>query len=171
MNCGIDPISEDMRVRVADWENSEFLLRGKDLGVSLVHRLMSFENFSTGEEKDRSCADEMAEKSKCRRTKERRIGHIIDKVIEWRKFYSGVINEKNQQVKYSLEDSAREVKISKKSLDDYLFQIRYGHRYGFNFNEHYNDKVGVLRDFVRQRKKSDKTEVKSRKQQRQAEED
>ena len=160
-----------MRVRVADWENSEFLLRGKDLGVSLVHRLMSFENFSTGEEKDRSCADEMAEKSKCRRTKERRIGHIIDKVIEWRKFYSGVINEKNQQVKYSLEDSAREVKISKKSLDDYLFQIRYGHRYGFNFNEHYNDKVGVLRDFVRQRKKSDKTEVKSRKQQRQAEED
>ena len=49
----------------------------------------------------------MAEKSKCRRTKERRIGHIIDKVIEWRKFYSGVVNEKNQQVRYSLEDAAR----------------------------------------------------------------
>ena len=66
-------------------------------------------------------------------------------------------------MKYSLEDAAREVKISKKSLDDYLFQIRFGHRYGFNFNEHYNDKVGVLRDFVRQRKKVDKTEVKARK--------
>lgn len=105
----------------------------------------------------------MAERSKCRRTKERRIGHIIDKVIEWRKFYSGAINDKNQQVKYSLEDAAREVKISKKSLDDYLFQIRFGHRYGFNFNEHYNDKVGVLRDFVRQRKKVDKTEIKGRK--------
>lgn len=105
----------------------------------------------------------MAERSKCRRTKERRIGHIIDKVIEWRKYYSGAINEKNQQVKYSLEDAAREVKISKKSLDDYLFQIRFGHRYGFNFNEHYNDKVGVLRDFVRQRKKVDKTEIKARK--------
>jgi hypothetical protein len=61
------------------------------------------------------------------------------------------------------------VKISKKSLDDYLFQIRFGHRYGFNFNEHYNDKVGVLRDFVRQRKKSDKTESKGRKQQKQTE--
>lgn len=71
-------------------------------------------------------------------------------------------------MKYSLEDAAREVKISKKSLDDYLFQIRFGQRYGFNFNEHYNDKVGVLRDFVRQRKKVDKTEVKNRKvQQRQ----
>ena len=66
--------------------------RARDLGVSLVHRLMSFENLNTGEEKDRTYADEMAEKSKCRRTKERRIGHIIDKVIEWRKFYSGVIN-------------------------------------------------------------------------------
>ena len=49
------------------------------------------------------------------------------------------------------------MKISKKSLDDYLFQIRFGYRYGFNFNEHYNDKVGVLRDFVRQKKKNDKT--------------
>ena len=56
------------------------------------------------------------------------------------------------------------MKISKKSLDDYLFQIRFGHRYGFNFNEHYNDKVGVLRDFVRQRKKTDKTDIKARKQ-------
>lgn len=105
----------------------------------------------------------MAQRSKCRRTKERRIGHIIDKVIEWRKYYSGTTNEKNQPVKYSLEDAAKEVKISKKSLDDYLFQIRFGHRYGFNFNEHYNDKVGVLRDFVRQKKKNDKTEVKNRK--------
>ena len=43
--------------------------------------------------------------------------------------------------------------ISKKSLDDYLFQIRFGNRYAFNFNEHYNEKVGILRDFVRQQKK------------------
>ena len=82
-----------------------------------------------------------------------------------------MINESNQQVKYSLEDAAREVKISKKSLDDYLFQIRFGHRYGFNFNEHYNDKVGVLRDFVRQRKKVDKTEVKARKSRQLVEEE
>jgi hypothetical protein len=48
------------------------------------------------------------------------------------------------------------VNISKKSLDDYLFQIRFGNKYHFNFNEHYNDKVGVLRDFVRSKKKADK---------------
>jgi hypothetical protein len=55
------------------------------------------------------------------------------------------------------------VKISKKSLDDYLFQVRFGHKYRFNFNEHYNDKVGVLRDFVRNKKKQDKEELKHRK--------
>lgn len=73
------------------------------------------------------------------------------------------MNDKNQQIKYSLEEAAKEVGISKKSLDDYLFQVRYGHRYGFNFNEHYNDKVGVLRDFVRQNKKNDKADVKQQK--------
>jgi len=44
-----------------------------------------------------------------------------------------------------------------------LFQIRFGHKYKFNFNEHYNDKVGVLRDSVRQKKKNDEIENKQRK--------
>jgi hypothetical protein len=106
----------------------------------------------------------MAERSKCRRTKERRIGHIIDKVLEWRKYYSGLSEKSNsKQERLSLEEAAKKVDISKKSLDDYLFQIRFGHKYKFNFNEHYNDKVGVLRDFVRQKKKNDKLENKQRK--------
>ena len=92
-------------------------------------------------------------KKGCRRTKERRIGYIIEKVIEWRKFYSGTNDQARQTEKYSLEEAAKKVGISKKSLDDYLFQIRFGYRYGFNFNEHYNEKVGILRDFVRQQKK------------------
>ena len=159
MNCGLDPINEDVRIRSENYErDSEITIKARDLGISLVHRLMSFEAATAlNEDKDRGGAvDEAAEKSKCRRTKERRIGHIIDKVIEWRKYYSGTVNERNQPLKYSLEEAAKVVGISKKSLDDYLFQIRFGHRYGFNFNEHYNDKVGVLRDFVRQNKKNDK---------------
>lgn len=66
----------------------------------------------------------------------------------------------------SLEVAATKVGISKKSLDDYLFQIRFGNKYGFNFNEHYNDKVGVLRDFVRQNKKNDKGDIKHKKAQK-----
>jgi len=55
-----------------------------------------------------------------RRTKERKIGYIIEKVYKWRKLYNGTTNSKGENVKLTLEDAARTVKISKKSLDDYL---------------------------------------------------
>ena len=48
---------------------------------------------------------------------------------------------------------AKEVGISKKSLDDYLIQLRIGKMLGFNFNEHQNDKVGILRSYVRKHRK------------------
>ncbi len=50
--------------------------------------------------------------------------------------------------------------ISKKSLDDYLLQIRFGRKYGFNFNEHKDDKVGILRSFVRKEKELERARVK-----------
>lgn len=103
--------------------------------------------------------DEPAPKQK--RTKERKIGEILNKVLLWRKYYSGMIDPTTGQVtKLSLEDAAQKVGISKKSLDDYLLQIRFGKKYGFNFNDHYHDRVGVLRSFVKKHKnkKADKVE-------------
>lgn len=107
---------------------------------------------------------------KHKRTKERKIGQVIDKVLYWRKLYTGY-NDPNtgQLIKMSLEEAANKVGISKKSLDDYLLQIRYiisleekyyvliiydrfGKKFGFNFNDHYNDRVGVLRAFVKKNK-------------------
>ena len=41
------------------------------------------------------------------------------------------------------------VGISKKSLDDYLLQLRLGRKYGFNFNQNKTKKVGILRSFVK----------------------
>ena len=49
----------------------------------------------------------------------------------------------------TLQDAAEKVDISKKSLDEYLNQIRFGKLLGFDFNKHRNDKVGVLRGFVK----------------------
>jgi len=83
-----------------------------------------------------------------RRTKERKIGDVIKKVAEWRKLYNG-IEEGGELIKKSLEEAAKEVSISKKSLDDYLLQLRNGRKYGFNFNEHKDDKIGILRAFNR----------------------
>jgi hypothetical protein len=48
-------------------------------------------------------------------------------------------------VRYSLDESAKKIGISKKSLDDYLLQLRFGKKLGFNFNKYKDEKIGVLR--------------------------
>jgi hypothetical protein len=60
-----------------------------------------------------------------KRSKERKIGHIIEKVYLWRKLYNGFTDENGKYIKLTLEESAEKVGISKKSLDDYLIQLRY----------------------------------------------
>ena len=74
----------------------------------------------------------------------------------WRKLYNGVYRYGNL-VRYSLEDAAAKVGVSKKSLDDYLLQLRFGKKYGFDFQKNKNEKVGVLRSYVKQQKSKQKT--------------
>ena len=71
-----------------------------------------------------------------RRTKERQIKFVVERVSLWRKLYNGVEMGSGETVRYSLEDSAGLVGISKKSLDDYLLQLRFGRMFGFNFVKH-----------------------------------
>ena len=78
------------------------------------------------------------------------IYHFILLLIK--RYYTGDLKDDGKETRLSLEDAAKKVQISKKSLDDYLLQIRLGRKFGFNFNEHYNDKVGVLRAFVKKNK-------------------
>jgi hypothetical protein len=59
-------------------------------------------------------------------------------------------------LRYSLEDAASKVGVSKKSLDDYLLQLRFGKKFGFDFQKHKDDKVGVLRTFVKTEKSKNK---------------
>lgn len=46
--------------------------------------------------------------------------------------------------------------LSKKSLDDYLLQIRFAKRFGFDFEAHRNDNIGILRQFVKRMKDAEK---------------
>ena len=71
-----------------------------------------------------------------KRTKERQIRFVVERVSLWRKLYNGVDLGNGETVRYSLEDSAMLVGISKKSLDDYLLQLRFGRMYGFDFLKH-----------------------------------
>ena len=59
-------------------------------------------------------------------------------------------------IRYSLEDAAKKVGISKKTLDDYLHLIRLGRLYKFNFKECKNLKVGALRKHIKINKNKEK---------------
>ena len=93
---------------------------------------------------------------KGKRTKERKISEIIQKVTEWRRLYSGVSDEDGNVVKYSLEEASNVVGIAKKTLDDYLLQLRFGKKYGFDFNIYKDEKVGTLRSFVKEKKNEER---------------
>ena len=96
--------------------------------------------------------------------RERKIGYIIEKVYAWRKLYNGFYDEKGEHTRYSLDHAAKQLGISKKSLDDYLLQIRLGRKCGFNFDDNKNEKIGNLRYFVEEQKKKNCNIKKEKKQ-------
>ena len=79
----------------------------------------------------------------------------------WRKLYNGVQDPEGNLLRYSLEDAASKVGVSKKSLDDYLLQLRFGKKFGFDFQKHKDDKVGVLRSYVKDQKGKSKNDKKN----------
>jgi hypothetical protein len=87
--------------------------------------------------------------------KEKTIQEVIEKVALWRKLYTGFLDEGGEPVHMDLETSAGQIGIVKKTLDDYLLQIRNGKRYGFNFHKRRNEKIGELRSFVKEHKQAD----------------
>ena len=96
--------------------------------------------------------------SRCRskRIKERTIAEVIDKVTTWRKLYYGIMmpvhdTGKMEIIRFSLDQAAEKVGVSKKSLDDYLLQLRFGSKFNFDFEKHKNEKVGKLRQMVNRR--------------------
>ena len=88
------------------------------------------------------------------RSRERTIIDIIEQVSIWRKLYFGIqVEGIDKPQRYDLEEAATILQMKKKTLDDYLLQLRQGKTLGFNFEENRNSKVGVLRKFVRENEK------------------
>lgn len=84
--------------------------------------------------------------SKKERNKERSIKEVVECVKRWREIHNTFDKYKN---KVNLYDAAKAVGIAKKSLDDYFCQLRLAEEYGFDFERNLNEKIGVLRSFVR----------------------
>ena len=51
---------------------------------------------------------------------------MIEKVTQWRGLYNGYYDDDFNHHRMSLEMAANQVGVSKKSLDDYLAQLRAG---------------------------------------------
>ena len=55
----------------------------------------------------------------------------------------------NPKKKMNLQEAAKEVGVSKKSLDDYYCQLRLAELHNFNFYDNMNEKMGKLRVYVK----------------------
>jgi len=152
VSCGADPL--DKIIILDDNEHIDFGIIKIRCTCFIDHKHLVDETLldislqnspSSAISPPQSCSND----KKSKRTKERKIGYIIEKVNLWRRLYNGFYNEEGVFIKNSLDEAAKLIKISKKSLDDYLLQLRLGRKYGFNFNGNKQSKVGVLRSFVK----------------------
>lgn len=84
-----------------------------------------------------------------KRAKERNIRNIIKKLYLWKRIYHGLCDKNGRKVRLTWKEAAELTKISHKSLDDYYNQIKYAKYLGFDFSKHKNEKIGVLRGFVK----------------------
>lgn len=149
--CGIYPFNAEVVIPFKE-DKIPLKISLKVRYIPPKYNLLKMELFEENGENLDEQNQNMHINEKSKRSKERKIGYIIEKVFLWRKLYNGYRDDDGNLIKLTLEEAADKVGISKKSLDDYLIQLRIGKTNGFNFNEHKNEKVGVLRAFVKKQK-------------------
>ena len=134
IKCGSSPISRSVLI-------SEFDIRDSTINIRLCYKQYFLDEKETKEKRRIETIKEM-----------------VKVVNDWRKLYQGTIIKEKKVVKYSLVDAAKMVGLRKKTLDDYLQQLRMGKRYGFNFNKHKEEKMRVLRNYIKEHKPKNKPE-------------
>lgn len=66
---------------------------------------------------------------------------------QWRKLYD--TDDGSGKRLYTLDEAARNVGIAKKTLDDYYSLIRTAMNFNFNLERYKEQKIGILRKFVK----------------------
>eukprot|EP00826_Nyctotherus_ovalis_P063671 TRINITY_DN9338_c0_g7_i1.p1 TRINITY_DN9338_c0_g7~~TRINITY_DN9338_c0_g7_i1.p1 ORF type:complete len:242 (+),score=85.20 TRINITY_DN9338_c0_g7_i1:136-861(+) len=149
--CEKDPISRVLLARTSDLVNNCLTIRVR------INREIS-DTLGTKSTEESKGED----KYNAPRVKERELTEIIHKVKKWRDLYRGYLDKDGRRVKYSLEDAAKLVKLPKKTLDDYLQQLKLGKKFGFDFSANQHGKIGVLREFIKEKMKKPKNGGESR---------
>ena len=142
---GENSTSLDIKMYMPSMTNIEYFEKDDESSLSLDEN-----------EEDKKKYEKLTDANK----RERKIGYIIEKVYAWRKLYNGYRDDDNNFIKYTLDEAAEKINVSKKSLDDYLLQIRLGRKTGFNFDDNKNEKIGVLRAHVEEQKKNSNNVIK-----------
>jgi hypothetical protein len=122
--CGIYPFVADVTIPFEEDENNIPTIQIKSRQVIKKDNLMRMELTEENPELTDENNQNVFINNKSKRSKERKIGYIIEKVFLWRKLYNGYIDDNGELRKLTLEEAADKVGISKKSLDDYLIQLR-----------------------------------------------
>lgn len=79
------------------------------------------------------------------RSRELSVSTVINKVCEWRRLNKNCYDSDFNNYGLTLHQAAEVVGLPKKSLDDYLSQLRQAREFGYNFNEYCNHKIGHMR--------------------------
>lgn len=134
--CALDPVPSYITISLDDVSSQTLVLRVKLLG---------------SECKQDSKAETTKKKPyrKPIRIRLRKIGEVVEKVTQWRRMNSGYVDDTGMLIKMTLMEAATVLCIPKKSLDDYLFLLKQGRQYGFDFNMYKNHTVGTLRSFIK----------------------
>ena len=87
----------------------------------------------------------------------RKIGEVVRIVYSQRKYFNGYYNDEGENVKYNLEEASKMVGVKRKTLDDYLKQLRKARENGFDFNKYKNESIAYLRSFNEKNEEKNKT--------------
>lgn len=136
--CAIDPVPSYIAISLNDIKEQYLIIR-----VKLLQNELKQELKAEGIKKTIN---------KTTKTRIRKIGDVVEKVTQWRRMYTGYVDEEGIVVKMTLMEAATMLDVPKKSLDDYLLLLKMGRQYGFDFNLYKNHTIGTLRSFIRQHK-------------------
>merc|ERR1712032_1336487 len=100
--CGNDPLPTTTYLPFSELNNGRLKLRCRETLVNEFGTVITVGSYPTLP----SYELESKASSKEKRTKERRIGYIIEKVGRWRKLYNGINNSKGELIRLTLEEAA-----------------------------------------------------------------
>jgi len=150
VNCGYEPVPQSCLVKQADLLNNllhlEVEIEALDHEASNTSFKSTISSAITNPES--KMVEQKSEKSP-EGLKDNTIGSVVEIVKKWRELYGGYIIPEGRKIKYTLDKAAEILGIQKKTLDDYLQQIKKAATYGFDFEQHKDKQIGYLRNFVK----------------------